>query len=70
MESLSPVFGMLSIPTNNEIFAYFDSHWLFFALVIMLLRGISKVSPWKWDEAIVEVIAQMFAIVAPKSKKS
>ena len=69
MESLLTILGDLSIPTNNEIFAYFDSHWLFFALLIMLLRGISKVSPWQWDEKVVEVIAQMFATVAPKEKK-
>ena len=59
---------LITIPANSQVFAYFDDHWLFFALLLMFLRGISKVSPWKWDEQIVEIFAQMFFIVAPKAK--
>jgi len=54
---------MISI--DAYLLEFVKGNWMTLTMLYMILRGIAKVSPWKWDEVIVDTIASAFDVFRP-----
>ena len=56
----------------SGIFLWFQAHWVEVAAGLWLLeqalRTLSKVTPWTWDDNLVDVLAKILSSIFPKPK--
>ncbi len=54
----------------KEIVTYVQANWVAIVAALWLaeqaLRAVSELTPWKWDDNIVKIIAKILRSVAPK----
>lgn len=54
---MEPAIIIFSI--DAYIVAYFKANMLTIALALMFLKGLSDISPWNWDNKVVELLYSM-----------
>lgn len=56
----------------KEIVAYIQQNWVEVVATLWLveqaLRAVSELTPWKWDDNLVKIIAKILNQIAPKKK--
>ena len=54
--------------TNQIIMAFVENNFLAMMLFLMFIKGLADISPWKWDNKIVELLYSMFSFLRPSKK--
>lgn len=54
------------ISMDAILLEFMSKNFLTIGLVMMFLKGLAQVTPWKWDEALVDLISAMFTTLPKK----
>lgn len=56
----------------NSVFKFFTENWVQLGVALWLLeqafRILSKITPWKWDDNLVDIVAKVLSALFPPKK--
>jgi hypothetical protein len=60
MSGPAPEGGEEMISLDPIVLGFVKNNFITIGLALMFLKGLAQVTPWKWDEKIVDLISAMF----------